>query len=572
MHPLLLQLTALLFSIVPFSLLIIIYLPGFINRFSNKFGKTTVICTSIVGNLTKEPIEVRTILFDKFKARTEKDNHLIYLFNNQTQEEIRIEKKLLQNDPLINITATITALCHYEKIGHIEEVIGNFFKNCNIDLRQIKHEYDIIAPIPTNEHKKFSSVVAIKRESKEIFAFSKGNAKKILERCTRMFVDGKKVDITPQIRHKLKKRIEKLIKGGQKVLAFAYKPLPIKRLDHYSEQFAENDLVLISILGLVESINTELTPIILALKNRGIKIYILSSTKENKATAVAEQLKIINPHYFESLTNKDLEDIPEQKLSKLLQNKDKDYVFSELKKSSRLKIIEAFRKNGEVVTITNRKSGLTLEKIFQSIEKNHHLEKNYDSTIFHALNSKIPEIALALTALIFQTPPALTILSIIILDICINLPLEIFLKDNQLHDKNHKIKIPVIALMTGLVLVGIYLWNLIRFGWFPGESFFGNIAAIEGNNSLIFTLLALIQIAYAIQLKVHKKSVDIYLLLTGIIIILVIYSLKTFTVLKETFSFVDLSKSDWQIIIFSIFIITGIEELRKFIVKKSNGH
>ncbi len=553
-------------SATPISLLIIFGISKLLSKHHHKLGQTSVICTTLKGVLTKNVNVPKTIIFDKFEADINQESDLIYLENQKTKEEVRVQKKQLSKNEHIKLMAITTTLCHYAKIHKVETIIGKFFKSCAISTSQIRHDYDIITEISSDKEKKFSTVVVKNIEKKEILSFSKGNPYKILERCKRLLIHDKKIEITPQLRRKLKKRIKKLNQNGQKIISFAYKGLPVKQLEHYSESFVENDLVLIGMIGIGDIIDEKTIPIVEKIKGIGIKTYVLSAAKKREAIAIAETTKLIDSHYFETLTHEDLKDISQQKLEKLFLNQEKDYVFAEIKKEDRQKIIAALQKNGH--TIVMAKQSNKLSSILKGIEKHQYNKQNRQKIITHALSCKIAQVLLISTAIIFKAPLPLSIIAIVAIDLLINLLLESSLRkekneDTQVSLYRHLI---VSGLITGVILTGIYFWNLIRLGWYPGESL-----STQKASTMIFILLCLSQILSAHSLRNNQTSIflnaplkNIYLALSSIITILILYALLNF----ELLSLPMLSKLDWPIVIFSLVIILTIEEIRKYLIRK----
>lgn len=574
-------------ALIPTSLLVSLNIPKLLYKISNNLSKTTTICTTIPGILTKDPTEVKTIIFDKFIASAapyaDQSNELT-LFNKENDTEIKLKKTDLQKEPAINLMAQITTLCNYEKMQKLESVVSHLFKTCAIDLKKIQEENQVLAKIPSGESKKISTIVSFNNQSKEIFALSKGNPYKILEKCTRELINDKKLEIDAQRRHKLKKRIEKLNKNGQKVIAFAYKALPLKRLDHYSETFAETDLVLIGFIGLAESINTELIPYIEELKKNHIRLHILTGTKEKKAVAVATQLKVINPNHFESITGRDLTDINNQKLQKLLGGKDKDYVFCEIGHRDRARITHLLEQNGETVTFTSKKHNHGIKELLEAIDKSRKNKRNRGKLIFHALNCKITELLLLIAAVILKSPLPLTILLILTIDILFNVILELSINTEKStanfieEEKILNTRLIINIVSSTIIVGGIYFWNLVRLGWYPGETILNPDIQIK-SSTMAFILICLLQITNAYQARNKEKSIlklnplsNIYLILTIIVCLLMIKIITTYEFFQNYLSIGDLSINEWQIIFFGIFISILIEEVRKFIIRKNENH
>ncbi|MBI5754549.1 cation-transporting P-type ATPase [Candidatus Peregrinibacteria bacterium] len=571
-------------SIAPMSLIASLNIPKFYLKLHGRLAKTTSICTPITGVLTKEPVEVKTFFFDKFKARAElnvAESHHFKLLDIQSKLEIDVKRSEFQKEFAMNLMAITTCLCHYEKMKNIEHITENLFKSCAIDLKKIHEENQIITKLPSTKEKKISTVVAMNGKTKEIFAFSKGNPYKILEKCTRELISRKRESIDHQRRHKLKKRIEKMTKRGQKIIAFAYKPMPIKRLENYSEQLCEHEMVLVGLIGLVENINTELIPYIEEIKKNKIKIYVISGVKEKKAVAIATEMQIVNPNHFEAIDGLNLDSLDDEKLGKILANKEKDYIFCNIKPHHRTKIVETLEKNGEVVTFASKRHGHGIKELLEHIDRSRKNKQNRGKLISHALNSKITELILLLAALILQAPFPFSIYLIITLDILINTILELALNterntDAQIinEDKIFNAKFISTCLFSTLAIGTIYFWNLLRFGWIPGENIILNSEAYLNSGTMIFILLAIIQIIIAFEIRFKEKSLfkiktfsNPYMMISAIICALILKIITTYPAIEKILGLTNLKTGELMIVYFTALLFLLLMESHKVLMK-----
>lgn len=578
---------AILGSVAPLSLVASLNIPKFYLKLNGKLSKTTSICTPITGVLTKEPVEVKTVFFDKYKARAAlnvSDSHQFSLLDTQSKIEIEVKRTELQKEFAVNLMAITTCFCHYEKMKNIEEISENLFKSCAIDLKNIREEHQVITRIISNPEKKFSTVVVVNNKTKEISALAKGNPYKILEKCTRELIDGKKEPIDHQRRHKLKKRIEKMNKKGQKVIAFAYKAMPIKRLENYNEQLCESEMVLVGLIGLVENINSELIPYIEEIKKNKIKIYIITGVKEKKAVAIATEMKIINPNHFEAIDGEAMDNIDEQRFEKMLANRDKDYVFCDMKPSHRSRIIETLGKIGEIATFASKKHGHGIKELLEHIDRSRKNRKNSGKLIGHALNSKLAEIGLILAALLLRAPFPLSISLLIILDIFINIILELAINsdknsDAQVvnQDKIFNPKLLINGTISAITIGVIYFWSLLRFGWIPGETIQTDSIAYTKSSTMVFILLALIQIITAFEIINKEKSIfknkplsNLNLILTTIVCLLILKTLTSYQSLEKILNLSALNGNEMAVILFSAFIFLLVIELYKVILRHTH--
>lgn len=578
---------AILGSAAPLSLVASLNIPKFYLKLNGKLSKTTSICTPITGVLTKEPVEVKTVFFDKYKARAAlnvSDSHQFSLLDTQSKIEIEVKRTELQKEFAVNLMAITTCFCHYEKMKNIEEISENLFKSCAIDLKNIREEHQVITKIHSTPEKKFSTVVVVNNKTKEISALAKGNPYKILEKCTRELIDGKKEPIDHQRRHKLKKRIEKMNKKGQKVISFAYKAMPIKRLENYNEQLCESEMVLVGLIGLVENINSELIPYIEEIKKNKIKIYIITGVKEKKAVAIATEMRIINPNHFEAIDGEAMDNIDEQRFEKMLANRDKDYVFCDIKPSHRSRIIETLGKIGEIATFASKKHGHGIKELLEHIDRSRKNRKNSSKLISHALNSKLAEIGLILAALLLRAPFPLSISLLIILDIFINIILELAINsdknsDAQVvnQDKIFNPKLLINGTLSTITISIIYFWSLLRFGWIPGETIQIDSIAYTKSSTMVFILLALIQIITAFEIINKEKSIfknkplsNLNLILTTIVCILILKTLTSYQSLEKLLNLSALNGNEMAVILFSAFIFLLVIELYKVILRHTH--
>lgn len=574
-NDLILQASLLLLAATPVSLIIVLAYTKFFSPYNPNLAKATTILTTVTGNLTYDNLVMKSLIFDKYEAMMDSKNNFTYLENIETREDLKLDRRELRKEETIKLMAITSALCHYPKHQEMEGIMAKFFKSCAIDEKLIRQKHEIITHIHTSEVKKISTIVAINKESEEIFAFNKGNPLNILDRCTRIFLNGKNAELTHHHRRRLKNQILKLNKKGEKAIAFAYKPLPKKHLENYSDQFTENDLVLLGIVGLGNYIKDDLYGIVEEIQKQGIKIYITSHTKGLKALAVGRELNIINPRYFEVISSKELENIPSEKLRKMLTNKEKDYVFSEITSQDKAKILEALREEGETIAIAAKNN--SIKTIYRGIRQQQQNLASRPRIFTHAISGSIGKTLLLLAAIILKTPMPLTFAAIIILELLISAPLEFALRKEQNYtEEKHHFHTVSTGLIIGIITTGIFLWQLTRFGWSPMESMDFSGETNAKSITLTLAIFSILQIINTINLKHYTKSSltnspitgNIYLTLVIIITILIIYSFSEF----QLFGLAPLKAAEWQIVIFAGLILLIVEESRKYISRKNEIH
>lgn len=536
-------------------------------------GKVSSICTNVIGSLTKRNLAVRHIYYDEHSLNISENNEF-EIENLGTKEKLKIEQSQLQKEETFKLVAITSALCHYKKMAAIERQTNYFLAESGFSKNEIISRHQIISTINTDKKKKISTVVAKNLEDENIYAFSKGNPYALLKRCKRLQVKDQKIQITPTIRRRLKRRIDKLNKHGQKVIAFAYKGLPKKQYDVYEEQFAESDLIFTAVFAFINPINTEVTKSIQLAKENEIKIYIVTGTQEKKATALGIKLGLVNPHYFENITGSQLHDISDKKLSKMLSNKEKDYIFSEMKNSEKQIIFKALQKNGETIALTDKNDEKSLEKLMEKIIEGRNFHQGYLKCIYHSFSLKVAELFILITALISQSPIAITLTSLITIEVLVNSLLGLSLKAER---SNHKFqnsfgKIITEGVIMGIILSILYIFSSLKHGWIPGQSLTDNAPLILKTSTIIFVTITIFQIINAYRIKNSGSSIasNVHLLLSSIILLLAIYALTNIGIIKDTLGFTSLNFDEWQIIGFSTILFLSIHHFKKKIHHATN--
>jgi len=595
-NPIYQQIVLLIIASLPISYLIIRQIGKFSSPSDSRIAKTTTILTNLLGTLTKEHLEVDALLFNNYKATPKDKSELLDIQDFTTQETISVEKVFLKTDQAIAFASIASTMCHYQKLERIENVTNQFFRKCGFFKENIENEYAKIEEIPTNAEKKISTIVALNTSTKEIFSFTKGNSKSVLERCDRIIMNGKKIDLTTPMKSKIKARIKKMTKNGYKLIAFAYKALPLKRLDTYSEDFTEKDMIFLGIVGFSSPLNTETKSDIAAIKNLGIKTYILTTLPEKNAVPSGIELGLVNESYFEAISSSDLKDISDQKLEKMLQNKEKDYIFTELTEDDKLRISKTLKDLNEHVTSITRENGNSFNKILTSIKNSRSIIKNLRTLKYHAISCKVAEVFIIIAALILKVPSPLSIYSILAIELLINLFLEFALLKERYKNitvpnkvyvpKNTKISILRVlsnAIPTGIVVILVYMFNLTRYGYVLFDKISTNEGIVIKSTTVAFLILIISQILNAYHLRGRKSSLfsikklisNHYLILSTIITGLFTYIFISFPETQTILNVSTITKTEWQLIIFVIVILVILEEVHKFFKRRKdlkNGH
>jgi Ca2+-transporting ATPase len=197
--------------------------------------------------------------------------------------------------------------------------------------------------IPFESERQFMAVL-LKGESQNTL-YLKGSAGKILEKCNH-YLDGEgnyqkiqKEELLAETYH--------LASAGERVLAFAMKISNKSALD---ESAVENDCVFLGLQAMIDPPRQEVLDSIIACKNAGIQIKMITGDHVATAKAIAEKLQIT--HQGEEavvIMGRDIEKMSETEFAEKIMNID---VFARVSPEQKLRLVEAIQKNNHIVAMT----------------------------------------------------------------------------------------------------------------------------------------------------------------------------------------------------------------------------
>ncbi|MDX9970639.1 MAG: hypothetical protein RBS56_01900 [Candidatus Gracilibacteria bacterium] len=474
------------------------------------------VCLGANKTLLKNFFQLKNIIFDNYSINIKSDQNKYEIINRKEQKESN-EKFPLKENEIIKTIAATTIFSSFKKTGKIEEAIVNFFNKNSLSKSLLEREYREIDKVIEDENSKITSSIVKKTNTEEIFAFSKGNPYRIIEKCTRILINGKKEPISPGIRHKLKKQVSKLNKKGKKVIGYAIRPLPLKKLDKYTSEFTEKEMIFTGFIAVKKPLNRESEFFIKRLKEKGLRVLLLTQLKEKTAVALAKELHIINEKHFEAITGEYFNTMTDQKKEKILKEKDKDFVFCEISGKLKNEIFAKLREMDEKPTWIDKKN--TLEKTLKSFEKNERILENHKKVQNLALNYRPALILISILALISNIPSPISIYGILLIDLIITFPLILIIREKRLIKTDEKtLLIKNSILKTLLLAIGLF-WILKSTGFVINAEIEKTDFIILSASTLIFLFVVFTQILN-IFYTFKKKSINI-----KYILLIIIYAL-----------------------------------------------
>ncbi|MEN2974337.1 MAG: cation-translocating P-type ATPase [Candidatus Caldarchaeales archaeon] len=303
-------------------------------------GSTQVMCFDKTGTLTKGEQTVRAIYVDRrllnvtgtgFNA----DGTVEGVPSNSKTFDLLIRSSVLCNDATVSFSDG-----KWRYSGDPTEVALLFAAiKAGFDISKLSSSYPRIAENPfTSERKMMSTINLV--DGRPV-SFVKGAPEVIVQRSTKIIVNGEERILDETTKIELLKINEQLASEGLRVLAFGY-----RELENPEVSDAEDGLTFLGLMGLIDPPRPESIKAIEVAKSAGIKPVMITGDHKLTAIAVAKECGIETGFV---LTGQELEVMSSTDLA----NKVEDVtVYARTTPIQKLKIVEACKTRGAVVAMT----------------------------------------------------------------------------------------------------------------------------------------------------------------------------------------------------------------------------
>ena len=294
-------------------------------------GCTSVICSDKTGTLTQNKMTVKEVYingkiydlekekikdYSKFMKALVYCNDCNYDFNKKKMSEA------LHGDP------TETAL------------INMFFDNVK-DLETFVGKANRIYDIPFDSTRKMMSVIV--KENGHDTAYIKGAPERLIEKCDFILEDNKVKPFTYQKKKQVAQFILAMSSRALRCIAAAYKEEHLVK----SEKL-EFNLIFLGVAGSIDPPRVEARDSVLKCKLAGIKPVMITGDHQNTALAIAKSLNICSSE-DQVMTGAEIEKASDSDLEEKIK---KTRVFARVSPSHKLRIVKAFKKQGNIVAMT----------------------------------------------------------------------------------------------------------------------------------------------------------------------------------------------------------------------------
>jgi sodium/potassium-transporting ATPase subunit alpha len=337
-------------------------------------GSTTVICTDKTGTLTQNRMAVNSLIIgfesvEPEKPSTPQESATGQDINGSTKkglaEKITGSEKVIDSgakgipvtenpgwnpEKIHPVFIRVAGLCNNAKLyeappgytGDPTEGALLVFANSFVDVKGLQQEYPRLEEFPFDSLTRRMEVVCRTPEGK-LEVYLKGAPEVVVHMCGSVVESGevRKLDETRQ--KELLDRHLRLAEKGERIIALAFRQAEEQK--EYT-----GDFIFLGFIGIVDPPRPEAREAIAKCHAAGIKVVMITGDHPVTAESIARDVGLAGPGKPEIITGDELKSLSRTELSSRLKNP--SIVFARTSPVQKLKIVQLFQAEGEIVTMT----------------------------------------------------------------------------------------------------------------------------------------------------------------------------------------------------------------------------
>lgn len=315
-------------------------------------GCATVICSDKTGTLTQNEMTVRKIFANGKTIDVSGTGYMPdgnFLVNGESLLEI--DRKALEK------TLEIGVLCnnaHLKKEDATWKVIGDPTEGAILSAAgkigiwkdTLDKQLPLFSEIPfDSERKKMSTIRGL---PPALQVCEKGAPDVILQDCSKIYHDGTTRDLTENDIQVILNENNKLAGSALRVLGVAYKPLD-REITNPVPDTVEREMIFVGLLAMIDPPRPEVRDAVAVCHTAGIKTVMITGDHKNTAQAIGEELGFLSSNSSKAIDGIELDALSDDDLAKEVS---KIAVYARVTAEHKLRIVKAWKKQGDVVAMT----------------------------------------------------------------------------------------------------------------------------------------------------------------------------------------------------------------------------
>jgi Ca2+-transporting ATPase len=314
-------------------------------------GSTTVICADKTGTLTKGEMTVRRVyvngrIAEVSGAGYEAAGDYCYA------EGVACDPKEDEHLSLLLRIGALSNNAHYDG----DRILGDPTEGALIvaaakagmALSDLQAQYPRIGEIPFSSERKRMATIHNPANPGAV-AYVKGAPEIVLTRCTHVFEEGRAQALTDGKRREILQVNEQMAGDALRVLGLAYRELPDGMQD-FTEDTVEQNLTFVGLQGMIDPPRQEVIDALKLTKKAGLTNVMITGDHRLTAAAIAKEIGLIDEVTDDVvMTGAQLDELSDEAFEKVV---DKIRVYARVSPMHKFKIVEGWKKRGEIVAMT----------------------------------------------------------------------------------------------------------------------------------------------------------------------------------------------------------------------------
>ena len=553
-------------------------------------GAVNIICSDKTGTLTQNKMTVvKTYTLNNLKDVPTTGRNFV---------ADKDEKELIKSFVLCSDASIDSG----QDVGDPTEValivLGDKF---NLTKNVLNEEHPRVGENPFDSDRKLMST--LNEENGKFRVHTKGAIDNILVRANKVLANGNIIELTEEIKNTILNEAEKMSNSALRVLGVAFKDVD----NEIAVEEMEKDLVVVGIVGMIDPPRMEVKDSIIEAKKAGITPVMITGDHKNTAVAIAKELGIATD-LSQSLTGAEIDELSDEQFTNDI---NKYRVFARVSPEHKVKIVKAFKEQGNIVSMTGDGvndapslkfadigvamgiTGTDVSKgasdmiltddnfttIVHAIEEGRNIYNNIKKTIMFLLSCNLGEVICVFLATLFNWQLPLVAIQLLWVNLvtdtlpAISLGVDPGDKD-VMSRKPRNPKESFFAggagmrAIVGGTLIGILTLIAFYLGW-KHHGLDGEEAVIYGR-TMAFIVLTFSQLFYSLTMRNTKKTIfevgffgNKFLIVSIIVGILLQIGLININAIATIFKVTAIKLVDWDIVIVLSLIPVTINEIIK---------
>ncbi|QQK08891.1 cation-translocating P-type ATPase [Miniphocaeibacter halophilus] len=316
-------------------------------------GTTTFICSDKTGTLTQNEMTVVKAFVDNKEIEITGTGY-------EPKGELLIDgKKVDENNSgslytFLNI-GTLTNDARLIEENGVYSLAGDptegslltLAGKLNITRESANEMYPRIEEIPFDSTRKMMTTFHDKFIEGKVVSFTKGAPDIIIDKCSKILIDGKIKDLDEATKQNLLEQNIKFARQALRVLALAFKThdsLP----NSIDSENIENEMIFVGLAGMIDPARPEVKDAIKECRSAGIVPVMITGDYLETALAIAKDLGIAERD-DQAIMGKELNNMSEEEIRQVVKEKT---VFARVSPENKVQIVTALKENGEITAMT----------------------------------------------------------------------------------------------------------------------------------------------------------------------------------------------------------------------------